>query len=169
LNGSAPPLPAGEGPPDFLSVSLIFLRPPLHGNRTKGDELARISQRWNCKKNLDGTSDGNRMGPALVDLDQHVSVNGRTDDRDARVISVVPGWTFPASRLDLRRHATAINSRLSRLPVKRRRTLTPQNPNRSVAYDADRRPDPTPIHTGLRAAASTWLRDNQRVMTLSRR
>ena len=30
--------------------------------------------------------------------------------------------------------------------VKRRRTLTPQKRNRSIAYEADRRPDPTPIH-----------------------
>jgi NAD(P)-dependent dehydrogenase (short-subunit alcohol dehydrogenase family) len=25
--------------------------------------------------------------------------------------------------------------------------LTPQDPNRSIAYDADQRPDPTPIHS----------------------
>jgi hypothetical protein len=34
-------------------------------------------------------------------------------------------------------------------PVKRRRTLTPQKRNRSIAYEADRRPDPTPIHMNL--------------------
>ena len=41
-----------------------------------------------------------------------------------------------------------VSSLLRRLlTVKRRRTLTPQNQYRSIAYDADRRPDPTPIHT----------------------
>jgi FAD/FMN-containing dehydrogenase len=33
------------------------------------------------------------------------------------------------------------------LLVKRRRTLTPPTLSRSIAYDADRRPDPTPFHT----------------------
>jgi hypothetical protein len=44
--------------------------------------------------------------------------------------------------------------------VKRRRTLTPQNQYRSIAYDADRRPDPTPIHT------RTW-RDFEFALPLS--
>jgi hypothetical protein len=44
--------------------------------------------------------------------------------------------------------------------VKHRRILTPQNPNRSIAYDADRRSDPTPIHSLTTLGAADAMRSN---------
>ena len=41
---------------------------------------------------------------------------------------------------------------MTALVVKRRRTFTPQNQYRSITYDADRRPDPTPIHRSRRGS-----------------
>ena len=78
-----------------------------------------------------------------------------------------------ASTFDFRSENVATASPPTRycsyMAVKQRRTLTPQNPYRSIAYDADRRLDPTPIYSHLaRGTDPRALRPHPREQKLGR-
>ena len=73
---------------------------------------------------------------------------GKSASEIETLLAAIPARSpFGPARLIIKALLSDDPVKARRLLVNRRGSVTPLGPNRSMSYDADRRPDPMPFHT----------------------